>query len=70
MPITKRAKLAGPQNLRARAAPARNAEGAAIAAPSSLNAPNLSPLICQMLVRLDAWWSGITSLGLGVAAGA
>ena len=31
------------------------------------NAPNLSPLICQMLVRLDASWPGITSLRLNAA---
>ena len=33
------------------------------------NAPNLSRLICQMLMRLDASWPGKTSLGLDVAAG-
>ena len=31
------------------------------------NAPNLSPLICQMLVRLDASWPGVTSLRLNAA---
>ena len=36
---------------------------------SSPNAPNLSPHICQMLMRLDASWSWITSFGLDVAAG-
>jgi len=34
---------------------------------SRSNAPNLSPLICQMLVRLDVSWSGVTSLGLNAA---
>ena len=33
------------------------------------NAPNLSRLICHMLMRLDASWPGKTSLGLDVAAG-
>ena len=32
-----------------------------------VNAPNLSPLICQMLVRLDASWPGVTSLRLNAA---
>ena len=31
------------------------------------NAPNLSSLICQMLMRLDASWPGVTSLGLNAA---
>ncbi len=38
-------------------------------APLEGNAPNLSRLICQMLMRLDASWPGKTSLGLDVAAG-
>ena len=38
-------------------------------APFGCNAPNLSRLICQMLMRLDASWPGKTSLGLDVAAG-
>ena len=37
------------------------------ASSSTPNAPNLSPLICQMLVRLDASWPGITSLRLNAA---
>ena len=37
--------------------------------PGAGNAPNLSRLICQMLMRLDASWPGKTSLGLDVAAG-
>ena len=32
-----------------------------------LNAPNLSRLICQMLMRLDASWPGVTSLRLNAA---
>ena len=37
--------------------------------PDQGNAPNLSPLICQMLVRLDASWPGVTSIRLDLAAG-
>ena len=37
--------------------------------PCGGNAPNLSPFICQMLVRFDASWPGVTSIRLGLAAG-